>query len=102
MPELVYPVWEGGGYGSERPIAGTTGGTITAVNKTTVYLPDDLKRQIEAVAAREGVSEAEVIRRSLAATVGSERPKLQGGLFESDELTSERVDELLAGFGETQ
>jgi hypothetical protein len=70
------------------------------MNKTTVYLPDDLKRQIEGVAAREGISEAEVIRRSLAATVGAERPKLHPGVFESTDLSSERVEELLAGFGE--
>jgi predicted transcriptional regulator len=70
------------------------------VNKTTIYLPDDLKRRIEQVARRDGISEAEVIRRSLATTIAAERPKLRGALFESTEVTSERVEELLAGFGE--
>jgi hypothetical protein len=70
------------------------------MNKTTVYLPDDLKQLVEKAAAREGISEAEVIRRSIAAAEGASRPKLEGALFDSDEVTSERVDELLAGFGE--
>lgn len=81
-------------------IGGTTGGTLHQVNKTTVYLPDDLKLRIEQVAQREGISEAEVIRRSLTATIVVERPKLRAAIFESTELTSEQVDELLAGFGE--
>lgn len=78
----------------------TTGGTIAGMNKTTVYLPDDLKRLVEMAAAREGISEAEVIRRSIASAEGTQRPELQGAIFESDEVTSDRVDELLAGFGE--
>lgn len=70
------------------------------MTKTTVYLPDELKRRIEAAAARERISEAEVIRRSLEATVGRDRPAPRGGLFRTDGGLSDRVDELLAGFGE--
>jgi predicted transcriptional regulator len=50
------------------------------MNETTVYLPDDLKRRIEAVAERDGISAAEVIRRSPAATIAADRPKLRSGL----------------------
>ncbi len=69
------------------------------MNKTTVYLPDDLKASVRRAAAELGVSEAEVIRASIRASVGRDRPRPRGGLFASDDLTSERVDELLEGFG---
>ena len=65
--------------------------------KTTVYLPDDMKRAVEREAARSGRSEAEVIRAAIAAFV--DRPKPRGGLFEAEPF-ADRVDELLAGFGE--
>ena len=42
--------------------------------KTTVYLPDDLKRALEVEAAVSGRSEAEIIREAIAARVGSARP----------------------------
>ncbi len=67
--------------------------------KTTVYLPDDLHVAIKRAAAQRGISEAEVIRDSLRTTVTVERPRPRGGLFASDEVTSDRVDELLADFG---
>ncbi len=68
------------------------------MNKTTVYLPEDLKRRVEQAAQRNGISEAEVIRRSLDSALP--RPTPRGGLFRSEEPMAERVDELLAGFGE--
>ena len=35
------------------------------VKRTTVYIPDDLKRRVEAVAAQEGCSEAALIRTAI-------------------------------------
>lgn len=70
------------------------------MTKTTVYLPDDLKRLIELAARRDDISEAEVIRRSLAGALGGDRPTPHGGLFSSSEPFADRVDDLLVGFGE--
>jgi len=67
--------------------------------KTTVYLPDDLKRALEIEAAASGRSEAEIIREAIAARVGSARPAVG---FLDGEPMAEHVDELLAGFGETR
>jgi predicted transcriptional regulator len=64
--------------------------------KTTIYLPDDLKRAVEIEAKRRGSSEAEVMRRAIADAVRSPSP--QGGLFEAEPI-AERADELLEGFG---
>jgi len=72
--------------------------------KTTVYLPQDLKRSLERRAAEEGLSEAELIRRALDREVGDSTPPqpriplVAQGL--GDPTLSERVDELLRGFGE--
>ena len=77
---------------------GTSGGTIPVVQKTTVYLPDDLKAAVERTARERGVVEAEVIRLAIAAAVS--RPAARSGLFASDEPLASRVDELLEGFGE--
>jgi hypothetical protein len=68
------------------------------MQKTTVYLPDDLKAAVTGEARRRGVAEAEVIRSAIAAAV--RRPKPHGGLFASAKPLAERVDELLPGFGE--
>lgn len=70
------------------------------MNKTTMYLPDDLKQALSLAAERRGLSEAEVIRRALRDAVSPEQPQPQGGLFASSEPLAERVDELLGGFGE--
>ena len=67
------------------------------MRKTTVYLPDDLKRLLEAEAARRETSEAELIREAVAAVVRHPRPT--AGLFDAEPF-AERVDELLDGFGE--
>ncbi len=64
--------------------------------KTTVYLPEELKAQIEREARRRDISEAEVIRQTL--TAGLRRPRPRGG-FLAGPVISERVDELLEGFG---
>ena len=72
------------------------------MQKTTVYLPDDLKRALERAAATRGCSEAELIReavRTLARETVPPRPRLP--LFTSGKRgLAERVDQALAGFGE--
>lgn len=71
------------------------------MEKTTVYLPLELKESLRRVAASQGRSEAEVIREAIAERIGRERPRPRGGLFASSEASlSEHVDEALSGFGE--
>lgn len=70
------------------------------MEKTTVYLPDELKAQLRRVARLRGVSEATVIRDAIRAAVTDTRPAPRGGLFESTEPIAARADELLKGFGE--
>lgn len=70
------------------------------MDKTTVYLPQDLKAAVKQAAEQRGTSEAEVIRESIRASVGGVRPAPQGGLFSGPEPIARRVDELLEGFGE--
>ena len=67
---------------SERPWACQRGAhairaTISRVQKTTLYLPDDLKAAIEREARQRGVSEAHVIRQAIADAVV--RPAPRGG-----------------------
>ena len=79
------------------PLASASGGTIHSVSrKTTIYLPDDLKRAIEREARRQDVSEAEVIRRAVAAAVS--RPRPTPGVIDGPPIAG-RAEELLAGFG---
>ena len=72
--------------------------------KTTVYLPERLKAALERVAAEENRSEAEVIREAIRVRVERRedlRPKVP--LVDrplGDPRASERVDELLSGFGD--
>lgn len=77
-------------------------GTVYGMRKTTVYLPDDLKRELERVAAARGCSEAELIReavRTLTQQNVSPPPRLP--LFNSGKRDlAERVDQALAGFGQ--
>lgn len=78
-------------------------GIMYGMRRTTLYLPDDLKAALERTAAARGTTEAEVVRRALAAATADEahpRPRLP--LFDSGDPTlAERVDEeLAAGFGE--
>ncbi|MEX2458712.1 MAG: CopG family transcriptional regulator [Actinomycetota bacterium] len=67
------------------------------MDKTTVYLPTELKEGVAGQARRLGISEAEVIRRAIAAAVT--RPAPRAGIFAGDAF-AERAEELLAGFGE--
>ncbi|BBL80633.1 antitoxin VapB26 [Rubrobacter xylanophilus] len=72
------------------------------MKKTTVYLPDDLKRALERASEISGRSEAELIREAVRnLTSGFEPPRPRLPLFSSGDPTlAERVDRELAGFGE--
>ena len=74
------------------------------MKKTTLYLPDELKRKVEFVAKKEGRSEADVIRDAIEAAVKSAAPRPRIPLIKrgfGDSTVAERVDELLdeLGFG---
>lgn len=75
------------------------------VKRTTIYLPDELKRRLEAAARAEQRTEADIMREALEAALGKRSyvpPKVP--LFEPKGVETdwaERVDELLdEGFGE--
>lgn len=69
--------------------------------KTTLYLPDDIKRAVELEARRRSISEAEVVRESLRSSLVGPRVRPRGALFSGSEPIADRVDDLLAtGFGE--
>ena len=70
------------------------------MNKTTVYLPDELKRAVSASARRRSISEAEVIRQAIADAVAAENMPPRRALFASDVLMADEVDTHLAGFGD--
>lgn len=59
-----------------------------AVNKTTIYLPDELHRSLQAAARRAGRSQAHVIRDAVERYLASDdRPQLVSiGLGEDSEL----------------
>lgn len=65
--------------------------------KTTIYLPDELKASVEREARRRRCSEAQVIRDAIAVAVS--RPSPSFGVLAGEPI-ADRVDELLAGFGE--
>jgi hypothetical protein len=72
------------------------------IEKTTLYLPRELKNAVENAAAARGCSEAEVVRealRALTRTAVAPRPKLP--LFRSGKPgLASNVDKALKGFGE--
>ncbi len=72
------------------------------MHKTTVYLPENLKKSLRLMAAASGRSEAELIRQAIAVQAwGLEKPRPRGQLFAGGETSlSENVDEALAGFGD--
>ena len=69
------------------------------MDKTTIYLPTELKSAIKRVARQRGVSEAEVIRDSIREAVGGNRPRPRGGLFASGAPIAREADAHLRGFG---
>lgn len=77
-------------------------GRMYGMNKTTVYLPDDLKEALARAARRRRVSEAELIREGVRLAISQgEPPKPRLPLFASGQPDlAERFDELLEGFGE--
>lgn len=75
--------------------------------KTTLYLPEELKRKVELAARRRGVSEADVIRAAITREVGEEPVPDAAARFPvfhsgNREPFAERDEELLneIGFGE--
>jgi hypothetical protein len=67
--------------------------------KTTLYLPDDLKRRVGQLAERRGLSEAEFIRAALSHEVAAELPLPEVPLFHSEALVGARDEELLRESG---
>ncbi|HYM61650.1 MAG TPA: CopG family transcriptional regulator [Thermoanaerobaculia bacterium] len=73
------------------------------IRRTTIYLPDDLKRDVERAARTQDRSEADVIRDAISAAVRMREtpiprvPLSARGL--GDPGIAERVDEALEGFG---
>ena len=73
------------------------------MKRTTIYLPDDLKKAVEEAAKRDGCSEATVIRDALESALkgrNAPRPRIplvRQGL--GDSTVARRADELLEGFG---
>ncbi len=71
--------------------------------KTTIYLPERLKRAIERIAESEQRSEAQFIRDAVEAAINERRapepriPLVSHGLGAPD--IAERAEELLDGFG---
>jgi hypothetical protein len=70
------------------------------MDKTTIYLPSELRAAVKLAARRRGVSEAEIIRDSIRSAVGAERPRPRGGLFASGAPIAREADDHLSGFGE--
>lgn len=72
------------------------------MEKTTVYLTDDLKRALRRAARATGRSEAELIREGVGMVTGRHQvAEARLPLFTSGKPDlAERVDELLEGFGE--
>lgn len=70
--------------------------------RTTVYLPEASKAALERIAAQDGCTEAELIRRGVQQVIESRRRRTpRVPLFRSSDPTlAERVDEHLQGFGE--
>lgn len=65
--------------------------------KTTIYLPDDLKVAVEREARRRGLSEAEVIRQAISGAVRHPRPR--PGIIDGEPIAA-HDEESLTGFGE--
>ena len=72
------------------------------MQKTTVYLPDALKRRLAQAAHRRGQPEAALIRAAIERLLdgGGPAPADAAAVPERRPDPAERVDEALAGFGE--
>jgi hypothetical protein len=75
---------------------------VGGMEKSTVYLPEDLKRALRRTARATGRSEAELIREGIGLVTGTHRsaePRLP--LFDSGQPDlAEHVDDALGGFGD--
>jgi len=70
------------------------------MKRTTLYLPDDLKRALEHAASARGCSEAELVREAIRALTADAVPRPRLPLFKSAKSTlAEKVDAALVGFG---
>ncbi len=71
------------------------------MTKTTVYLPEELKKALARISARTGRSEADLIREGIARLIDSTVwPAPRGALFASGEGSlAENAEAALAGFG---
>jgi metal-responsive CopG/Arc/MetJ family transcriptional regulator len=69
------------------------------MQKTTVYLPAELRSAVKRAARARGVTEAEVIRDAIRQRVGSDRPRPRGALFASGSPIA-RAEDALLGFGD--
>lgn len=69
------------------------------MKRTTVYLPEDLKTELERLARSSGESEAELIREGVRHVVVARRayPKPDFPLFSGGELKAAKDEEMLAG-----
>jgi len=73
------------------------------MKKTTIYIPTELKRDLDAASAREGRSSADFIRDAITSAIDAQRapdprvPLTTRGL--GDPTIAERTDELLEHFG---
>ncbi len=76
-------------------------GRMYGMQKTTVYIPDDLKRALSREAVTRGISEAELIRDALRRLTSNTRPPTPRlPLFKSGKpRLAERVDQELSEFG---
>lgn len=95
-----------GGASTSREAESSMYGRVYGMQKTTVYLPEDLKASLERVALETERSVAEIIREALRKAVDESRkprprvPLTGEGL--GDPTAALRVDELLReGFGRT-
>lgn len=78
-----------------------TYGTLYGMRKTTVYLPDDLKSELERAAVDVGRSEADLIREGVRLAVAQYTLPPTIPIFVSDDPHfAEHIDDYLAGFGE--
>ncbi len=72
------------------------------MQKTTVYLPDDLKQALVHIAVETGISEAQLIRDGVRLAIQQHTAPLpKFGIFDGPSDMSERVEVLLKGFGES-
>lgn len=70
------------------------------MKRTTLYLPEDLKRALEHAAIARGCSEAEVVRQAIRALTAEAVPTPRLPLFRSAKPTlAEKVDAALVRFG---